>query len=211
MANPRKPVKVLTDLLTRKQIIKQDESGNIVFNVSGALGDGFVSSSLPLSASEAFLVKALVSSLGPFSNIPVTTSSLDSYSIYDVDEAFHAIDTALATANGPDIQNAYTRLRYVEVGAFDPDGSKVIVLPVTGAMPSEMRFPAYSLDYLNVQVSVKSSGSNSWMNDLVSVETTVSGAGNDQIWIIIDAPALSSADSYKLIAVNENPSDYVVY
>lgn len=46
-----KPVKVLTDLLTKKQIIKQDVSGNILFNVSGTLENGHVSSSLPITAS----------------------------------------------------------------------------------------------------------------------------------------------------------------
>ena len=50
----RKPVKVLTDLLTKKEIIKRDESDNIVFNVSGTLGAGHVSSSLPISASDAY-------------------------------------------------------------------------------------------------------------------------------------------------------------
>jgi len=42
-----KPVKVLTDLLTRKQVIKQDLDGNILFKISGSLNNGTVSSSLP--------------------------------------------------------------------------------------------------------------------------------------------------------------------
>jgi len=55
----RKPVKVLTDLLTRKEIIKRDENDNLVFNVSGALGSGHVSSSLPISASDAYFDHSL--------------------------------------------------------------------------------------------------------------------------------------------------------
>lgn len=210
MAGTRKPVKVLTDLLTKKQIIKQDEFGNLVFNVSGALGAGHVSSSLPITGSSAFFVNALVNSLGEFTNIPVVTSSLGDYNIYDIDQAFHAIDTAFATANKTDIENAYTRLRYTEVGYFDPDGTKVIALPVTGASPTEYRFPTSSLDYVNISVSIRESGSSSWYNDLVSIETVVSGASNNEIWVILDGAALNNADSYKLIAVNENPADYVV-
>lgn len=210
MAGTRKPVKVLTDLLTKKQIIKQDEFGNIVFNVSGALGTGHVSSSLPLTGSSAFFVNALVNSLGEFTNIPVLTSSLGDYNIYDIDQAFHAIDNAFATANKTDIEAAYNRVRYAEIGYFDPDGTKIIVLPVTGASPTEIRFPTGSLDYVSVSVSIRESGSSSWFNDLVSVETVVSGASNDQIWVILDAAALDNADSYKVIAVNENPADYVV-
>lgn len=45
-----KPVKVISDLLTRKQIIKQDISGNVLFKVSGTLQEGVVSSSLPITA-----------------------------------------------------------------------------------------------------------------------------------------------------------------
>jgi hypothetical protein len=46
-----KPVKVLSDLLTKKQIIKQDLNGNTLFNISGNLENGHVSSSLPITAS----------------------------------------------------------------------------------------------------------------------------------------------------------------
>ena len=46
-----KSVKIVTDLLTNKQIIKQDINENILFRISGSLGDGFVSSSLPITAS----------------------------------------------------------------------------------------------------------------------------------------------------------------
>lgn len=55
----RKPVKVLTDLLTRKQIIKTDDYNNIVFNVSSSNGTGHVSASLPISASDAYFAHSL--------------------------------------------------------------------------------------------------------------------------------------------------------
>lgn len=46
-----KPVKIVSDLLTRKQILKQDISGNVLFKVSGTLEEGSVSSSFPITAS----------------------------------------------------------------------------------------------------------------------------------------------------------------
>lgn len=205
-----RPVKVLSDLLTKKQIIKQDTDGNILFRVTGSLGDGFISASIPVSASDTFFVKTSIAAASEFTAIPVITSSLDAYNIYDIDQAFHAIDTAIQTANGPDIQSAYTRLRFVEVNNFESDGTKIIILPSTGSSPAEIRFPASSIDYLSVQVWIKTSGSNSWLNDLVSVETLISGSGGDEVWISIDAPALSSDDKYKLIVVNENANDYVI-
>lgn len=210
MAVQRKQVKVLTDLLTKRQILKQDELGNVVYRVSGSSIEGHISSSLPMTGSAAFFVNAAINAAGEFTNIPVVTASLNNYNIYDIDQALHAIDTALATANGPDIQDAYRRLRFTEVGTFDEGGIKTVVLPKTGSSPSELRFPAASLDYINVSVATRESGSSGWLNDLVSVETVVSGAANDEVWVIIDAASLSDADSYRLIAVNENPSDYVV-
>jgi hypothetical protein len=203
-------VKVLSDLLTKKQIVKEDANGNVLFRVTGSLGDGFVSSSIPITGSEAFLAKVSVNTNDAFNNIPIVTSSLDTYNIYDVDQAFHAVDTALSNANVTDIQSSYRRLRFAEVGNFDIDGTKIIVLPKTGSSPTELRFPASSIDYVSVNVSIRESGSSSWYNDLVSVETVVSGASSDEIWVVLDAAALDSADSYKLIAVNENPNDYVV-
>jgi len=46
-----KPVKVLADLQTRKQILKLDNVGNILFKVSGSLGSGVVFVELPMTAS----------------------------------------------------------------------------------------------------------------------------------------------------------------
>lgn len=46
-----KPVKFVSDVETKKQIIKTDISGNVLFAVSGTLPNGSVSSSLPITAS----------------------------------------------------------------------------------------------------------------------------------------------------------------
>ena len=50
-----KPVKFISDVQTKKQIIKTDISGNVLFAVSGTLPDGSVSSSLPISASGLYI------------------------------------------------------------------------------------------------------------------------------------------------------------
>lgn len=54
MSVNRKPVKVLTDLETRKQILKTDSDNNVLFKVSGTLAQGAVSSSLPFTGSGAY-------------------------------------------------------------------------------------------------------------------------------------------------------------
>ena len=87
-----KPVKVLTDLLTKKQIIKEDINGNVLFRVTGSLNDGYVSSSLPVTASSIFTKDAFIKAKTPFTNINIITSSIDSS--YNVDDALHAVETA---------------------------------------------------------------------------------------------------------------------
>jgi len=88
-----KPVKVLTDLLTKKQIIKEDLSGNILFRVTEDNGNGFVSSSLPVTASAIFAKYGFVKANTPFNNVNIITSS-DSSS-YSIDQAFHALDSVV--------------------------------------------------------------------------------------------------------------------
>jgi hypothetical protein len=58
--NGRKQVKVLSDLLTKKQVIKEDSDGNVLFKISGSLNNGVVSSSLPISGSEAYFANDVV-------------------------------------------------------------------------------------------------------------------------------------------------------
>jgi hypothetical protein len=50
-----KPVKIVTNLQVNKEIIKVDENGNSIFRISGSLNNGFVSSSLPITASAAYI------------------------------------------------------------------------------------------------------------------------------------------------------------
>jgi len=56
----RKPVKVITDLQVKKRIKKVDNNDNVLFDVSGTLTNGHVSSSLPLTASNIYTPGNLV-------------------------------------------------------------------------------------------------------------------------------------------------------
>lgn len=50
-----KPVKFISDILAKKQILKTDSNENVLFSVSGTLPNGSVSSSLPITASGLFI------------------------------------------------------------------------------------------------------------------------------------------------------------
>ena len=195
-----RPVKVLPDLQTKKQIIKVDASGNELFKVSGTLDNGYVSSSLPISASSGLFVALGTTTSSSFNSINVLTSSVESYKVYDVNQAFHAVDNSITSiALGA---NSYKRLRYQLTGNFDLNGSADISLPLIQYAGSA--FPISSIDYINVSVAIKEN--NSWYNDIVSINLTSSGGS---VHVIIDAPALNNTNQYRLLAVNENPNDYI--
>ena len=205
-----KPVKVLTDLLTKKQVLKQDLDGNVLFRISGSLSNGVVSSSLPITGSAGVFYDLNTQATSEFYNIAVITSSNES--TYSVDQAFHAVDLEITNIKsiigGGESQASvgYKRLRYKEVGYFDIDGTADIILPKTqyGA-PS---FPATSLDFINLSVMVKDG--DAWTNDLLSINVVSGGIDSDEIHVLLDAPALSNTDQYRLLAINENPDDYLV-
>ena len=205
-----KPIKVLTDLLTKKQVLKQDLEGNVLFRISGSLGNGVVSSSLPFTGSAGIFYDLNTQTATAFDNIAVITSSTNH--TYSVDQAFHAVDFEITNIksiiNGGESQAAtgYKRLRYKEVGFFGSDGTADIALPKTQyGSPS---FPLSSLDFVNISVMVKDG--DAWTNDLLSVNIVSGGIDSDEIHVLLDAPALTSTDQYRLLAVNENPDDYLV-
>jgi hypothetical protein len=261
-----KPVKVLTDLLTKKQIIKQDLDGNILFNVSGVLGNGHVSSSLPVTASyfvgdgryltnisssagissvytsgsitgsgllinpvtlkDPLIIGTVTASLGFSGNLYGTASLATSASyaatasyILNAVSSSYAFTASVATSASyatnaltasavtdgatTSIQNAYNRLRYQTIGNFDATGSAIIMLPSSSL--GGYAFPTGSFNYIDVRVSIKED--DRWINDLLSVQIYTSSTN---VYIELSAPALTSTDQYKLLAVNENPSDYVL-
>jgi hypothetical protein len=223
-----KPVKVLTDLLTNKQIITQDVDGNILFNVSGVLGNGHVSSSLPITSSffvgdgryltnisgsggiNSVYTSGSISGSGLQANPiflkdPLIIGTITSSYIYSpqITGSLYGTASYAENINATNTQNAYKRLRYQTTGNFDANGSAIIELPTSSYGGNS--FPKNSFDYINVNVFVKEE--NRWLNDLISVQLYTSSTN---VYIELSAPALTNTDQYKLIAINENPDDYVL-
>jgi hypothetical protein len=74
-----KSVKIVTDLLTNKQIIKQDINENILFRISGSLGDGFVSSSLPVTASYIRVTEKLYPGINILADVSASNATEGQY------------------------------------------------------------------------------------------------------------------------------------
>jgi len=150
-----------------------------------------------------------VAAQSPFSNIAVITGSQAvggvTYDMYSIDQAFHAIDSVLADSSKT--SNAYKRLRYQTSGTFDPSGIQLVALPLTQFSGSA--FSTSSLDFITVDVMVKLESGDNWMNDVVAIETYITGSpGSEYVEV-----AIHSADvpyAYRLIALNEDPSKYVI-
>ena len=133
-----KPVKVLTYLLTKKQIIKRDSDNNTLFNVSGSgvggVTVGHVSSSLPLSASWVYTPDLNISASVPFA-ATIIQSEVAADGRYNVDKVLHKMEDALYNVGATDTVrvtesiNAYKRLRFQKTGSFDADGYAEIQLP----------------------------------------------------------------------------------
>ncbi len=136
-----------------------------------------------------------------FNSLPIVTSSYGSYKTYNINEAFHVIDSYVASSTTT--VDAYKRLRYQLTGNFNITGSADVALPLT--QHGGDAFPLSSIDYINVSVVIKENGS--WFNDITSINITSSGG---QIHVFIDAPALNETNEFRIIAVNENPDDFVI-
>lgn len=226
-----KPVKVLTDLLTKKQVIKQDLDGNILFRISGTLADGSVSSSLPITASffvgdgryltnisgtggisevtttgnitgsgtvsnpialKNFLSLITVTASAGFSGNLIGTASFASAAGY----VSGAVDAAVANVQ-------YKKLRYKVTGTFNESGYAEQALPLTQYGSSS--FPPADKDYFVINIMVRDSASANWNNDIIAYELFESAS---QIYVSLNAPDISASGSYKLLAINENPSAY---
>jgi hypothetical protein len=228
MAN--KPVKVLTDLLTRKQIIKQDLAGNTLFLISGSLGNGYVSSSFPITASyfvgdgryltnvsgsggiNSVYTSGSISGSGLQANPiflkdPLVIGTITSSYLYSPQitgtlygTASYAVNAGIDVTN---IQNAYKRLRYQQVGFFDATGSATIELPTSSY--GGVAFISNSFNHINVTVQIKEE--NIWLNDLLSIQLFTS---SNKVFVELSAPALNNTNEYKLLALNEDPNYYII-
>jgi len=70
-----KSVKVVSDLVTNKQVIKQDIDGNILFKISGTLDNGIVSSSLPISGSDLYLDGKIYPGINVLADVSASNAS----------------------------------------------------------------------------------------------------------------------------------------
>jgi hypothetical protein len=173
-----------------------------VITLSGSSGLG-VSSQLNVGAPLFIQTTASFANLGSLATSSVTVEG-QSLTAVNVDQALHAIDTAIGSiGTSVSTLNAYKRLRYQATGSL-VDGSAVVDLPT--ASLGAAAFPTASFNYVNVDVRILEDGK--WVNDLVSVELVVTGAANDSLAVLIDAAAAPTA-TYRILAVNEDVTKYV--
>ena len=224
-----KPVKVLTDLLTKKQVIKQDLEGNVLFQISGTIEGGTVSSSFPITASyfvgdgryltnigggitEVYTTGNITGS-GTVGNpvalknfislISVTASSGFSGTLYGT-ASFAQTASYVSGSISANVANiSYKKLRYKTTGSFDATGYAEVGLPLTQYGSSS--FPVTDIDYFVINLMVREISSANWTNDIVAYELFQSAS---QIYVGIYAPDISQSGSYKLLAINENPTAY---
>ena len=137
-----KPVKVLTDLLTKKQVIKEDLNGNVLFKISGSLNNGVVSSSLPITSSY------FVGDGRYLTNITASGGG-------------SGVSSAVVNA-------AYKKLRYKVTGAFDAEGYAERALPLVQYGSSS--FPVADSEYFVINIMVRESSSANWSNDIIAYE-----------------------------------------
>jgi hypothetical protein len=238
-----KPVKVLTDLQTKKQLLKLDANNNVLFRVSGSLGDGVVLIDVPVTASQGITARlygtasyALNAATASYAENagsaltsvyttgsvtgsglqanpitltdPLIIGTITSSFIYSPQITGSLYGTAsyaenAGNINTANIQNAYKRLRFQEVGFFDINGEASIELPSSSYGGDA--FPITSFNYVNVSVDIKEDGR--WINDMLAVQMLTSSG---KIIVEISAPALTNTDQYKLIALNEDPNYFII-
>ena len=177
--------------------------------LSGSLSGSSTIYAPIVSGNVGSFVTSSVATTASFNNIPILTASApnggNTYNMYSIDQAFHAIDAVLADSTKT--QNAYKRLRYQTSGTYDVSGIQLVALPLTQFSGSA--FATSSLNYITVDVMVKVESTDNWMNDVVAIETYITGSpGSEYVEV-----AIHSADvpyAYRLIALNEDPTKYVI-
>lgn len=221
-----KPVKFISDVLTKKQIIKTDISGNVLFAVSGTLPDGSVSSSLPITASN-ILVNNDLEVLGTIKAKRMNITEVNT-SVYYETSISASINALLdVSASNPVSGNVLTwsgthwvvgtgntadlislsssiesrfatiaNLCETNIGFFDSDGTKNVELA---------NYVYADLDYVMIDVMTKQSGTNVWKNDLVSIELSGNIITN-KLYVLLSAPAYSDEDSYRIFVNKQTGS-----
>ena len=212
-----KPAKAIADLLARKQILKVDRDNNILFKVSGSLGSGAVSSSLPITASSYFSAfDSIISGTLTTKNLAIT----DEKSYVNINQlsnvsASDATEGKFLTYDGTnwipsEIQinagigaQTYSSLRYHSDGLFN--GNQVIILDLPLSSAYGPSFPVESINYFTYNLLIQEESGSSWKNDLAIVEFVVTGTGTPYVSAIIEAQVVPYA--YTFNATNENTAD----
>lgn len=132
-------------------------------------------------------------------NITSSNSYFPSTSSYALTAAY----AENVITNNISVSNAYKRLRYSQVGYFDITGSAIVQLPTSSY--GGISFTSASFNYIDVSVQIKQN--NRWVNDLLAVQLFTS---SNIVYVELSAPALTNTDQYKLLAVNEDPTYYII-
>jgi len=168
-----------------------------VTQVSGAISN-FATRAEVTGALSPYALSIDVSS--SFTTPAQVTGAFSVVTAKNAETASYALNTTFSTTN---IQNAYNRLRYKEVGFFDHTGSATVQLPTSSL--GGAAFPVTSLDYINVNVSVLDDGT--WVNDIFAVSVYTA---SNHVYVDLWAPDLHETDKYKLLAINQDPSLFII-
>jgi len=216
-----KPVTFISDILTKKQIIKTDIDGNIRFVVSGTNGHGYghVSSSYPITASGLFIdgdayisetihakrmhvtevttsvyyEDALSASINALQDVSASNSKYGDVLSWDGTNWIPSSETGDKLAL---LAENYAKLSETHIGFFDVDGTKTLELA---------NFSVNDLENIYLDVVIRYSGSEDYVNDLISVRMRGNIATN-KINVLLDAPTVSNGDKYRVIATKQTGS-----
>jgi len=212
-----RPVKFISDVLTKKQIFKTDIDDNILFNVSGSLLEGgHVSSSFPVTASGLYIdgnayitdtihakrmhvtevttsvyyEDSLSASINALQDVSASDAVIGQYLKWDgVNWVPYTLDVTGAIQTALDnVNNVFLSSSNIAVDYFDFDGTKLLTFNQYG--PSD-------IEYISLDVMIMQEGSSNYTNDLVSVSMFINISGS--LSVQLDAPALSDKDKFKLL------------
>jgi hypothetical protein len=175
-------------------------NGYSVIDSNGAvLTVGADSSNVIVPSTAQLNVSGAMKLSGSSDFVYITSVARNGSGQYNVDQAIHALDTAVSGAanasnSGLDsIKSKYDALRCVVTGTLSSGTVTVNLTTEGGAM-----FATAEMANLALDVMVDADGSG-FTNDLVAIKMFVDGAA---VKVQIDAPATPSA-AFRLIAVNE--------
>lgn len=153
-------------------------------------------SNLSLSGSTLIAGDDVVISGGLYFSSPSSMQSINPAlssltGFYGVSDVFTAINDKFASL----ITN-YAKLSETHIGFFNVDGTKEIELT---------NFTVNDLENIYLDVVIKYSGSQEYVNDLISVRMRGNIATN-KVNVLLDAPTVSNGDVYRVIATKQTGS-----